>query len=221
MTLDRLDIIGHDDRPLPHRFVRQEKGSDHLAIVFPGFAYGLDLPVLYYPARMLGELGAEILMLDRLYTDLEGFRHLSEAERARTIVTDGLALCGAGLAAGEYRRITLIGKSLGTLTMARLLKLENRLAGATCVWLTPLIKHERVREMIGLKKPRSLFVFGSEDEHYDPTAATEVLEATGGESILIEGAGHSLEIPRRLVESIREIGRVTERIEEFVEADNT
>ena len=216
MHLDKLSIIGHDNLPLPHRFVRQESGSDHLAIIFPGFSYGSDSPALYYPARLLGDLGAEVLMLGRLYSNLEGFRSLSEAERARTIVTDGLALCNAGLNERPYRQITLVGKSIGTLTMARLLKIEPRLSDATCIWLTPLVKGEKLREIIVEKEPRSLFIFGSADEHYEPSLVEEVVNATEGKSFVIEGANHSLEIAGKLVESIRQIGLVVEEIEQFV-----
>ena len=215
IRLDTLAITGHNNQQLPNRFVRQEEETDHLTILFPGFAYGTDLPLLYYPARLLGDMGAEVLMIDRLYSDVAGFRDLSEPERARMIITDGLAASEAALQQRDYKQITLISKSIGTLTMARLLRLEPRFANADCIWLTPLLKHPKLREMICEKKPRSLFIIGSADEHYDAGYLKEVQEATSGETLLIDGAGHSLEIPGKIIESVQQMERILERVRRF------
>ena len=220
MRLEHLSIIGHNNDPVPNRFIKQAGESKHLALFFPGFAYSNDLPALYYPARLLSDLGSDVLLVDKLYSETLNFRDLSESEQARMIVTDGLAACEAGLAQGEYEEITLVGKSLGTLTIARLLKLDPRLTEATCIWLTPLIKHERLRNLIIEKKPRSLFAIGSADDHYDSDLLAELQETTEGESVVLYGAGHSLEIPGKLIESMQQMVVMVEKIEEFIGKSN-
>ena len=221
MTLEHLHIIGHNNESVPNRFIKQAGGSKHLAMFFPGFAYGTDLPALYYPARLFSDLGVDVLLLDKLYSEIPNFRDLPEPERARMIVTDGLAMCEAGLAQQEYQQITLVGKSLGTLTMARLLKLDPRLAQATCVWLTPLLKHDRLRNLIVEKRPHSLFVIGSADDHYDRELLSDLQETIGGESIVLEEAGHSLEIPGKLIGSMQQMVVMVEKIEAFIKKAQT
>lgn len=215
-SLVQLVITGHDDRPFPNSFIRQDDATDHLAILIPGYAYGQDLPALYYPARVLSDMGADVLRLERLYSDVPDFKDLPESERARIIVADALSACETGLRQREYRRVTLVGKSIGTLSMARLLKLIPQLETADCIWLTPLLRNERMRQSILDKRPRSLFVIGTADDFYDADLLRELEEGTGGTSVVIEGANHGLEIPDSVIGSIDGMRRIVEAIEAFL-----
>ena len=216
MQAGRFDIRGHDGEPLPHTFIRQEE-SEHLVLLFPGGAYGPDRPLLYYPSLLLTEAGADLLRLERLYSELPGFGSLSEGERARMIVTDALAAVDVIMAQRSYTRITLIGKSIGTLVAARLLKLEARLAAADCIWLTPLCDNPRWAAMVTERAPRSLFVCGTADRFYDPVVLDAVRAATGGETVIVDDANHSLEIPGDIARTIDAHRRVVEAIGFFVE----
>ncbi len=216
MTLEKLSVLGCDNQPFPNSFIRQGFETNHLAIFFPGFAYGHQLPALHYPARLLADYGADVLRLERLYATTAGFSELPENERIRTIIGDALSACKAGLAQRSYQRITLVGKSLGTMAIARLLKLEPELHNAHCIWLTPLIKHDKTREAIIEKRPRSLFVIGTADDHYDPEILSQLEEATEGTSLIIQGANHGLEIPGNVQKSIKGMEELVLNITQFL-----
>lgn len=218
MTESQLPVIGHENLPVPNSFLSHDDGSDHLAIIFPGFAYGIDRPILHYSARLLTDLGADVLRLGRLYSNVPGFSELPAQERARMIVTDGLALATAGLAHRAYSRVTLVGKSIGTLTVGRLLKVEPRLAGAACIWHTPLLSNEKLMEAIEERRPRSFFTIGTDDPHYDSGLLTRVAEATGGESLVVEDADHSLEIPASVARTIDAASAVMEGMDRFMKS---
>jgi len=49
----------------------------------------------------------------------------------------------------------------------------------------------------------ALFVVGTSDSHHVPEKLAEAREATGGETLVIENADHSLEIKGDVVESVR------------------
>jgi hypothetical protein len=214
-TQESLSIQGHEDRPVPNRFLRRSAACDHLAVLLPGFAYGADLPVLFYPGRLLLERGADLLKVEYAYHADPAFDSASAAERAARLTGDVTAALSVGLQQRDYRRITLIGKSLGTLAMAALLASDERVRGADCIWLTPLVKDDRLRAVVAARRPRSLFVAGSADHHYDRALLDEVIASTGGGRLVIEGADHSLEIAGDVLSSVEAMARVVRAIRDF------
>jgi hypothetical protein len=57
-------------------------------------------------------------------------------------------------------------------------------------------------------KGHSLFVIGTLDSHYDLAYLEEVRLASGGESVVIQGADHSLEIEGNTIGSIRAVEQI-------------
>jgi hypothetical protein len=193
-TITSLEIAGYREQRVPNTFFRQDGQTDHLAIVLPGLGYTGDMPVLYYPKAVLLGLGADVLQVKYAYNERPDFQRLSDAERNQRLSADVAAACDVGLAQRAYQRVSLVGKSLGTRAMADLLGINDRLAHAYCVWLTPLLRDNTLRTAIQQRKPRSLFVIGTADPFYDPAYLAEMQRATGGDALVLEGADHSLEI---------------------------
>jgi hypothetical protein len=211
-----LTISGYRDEPIPNTFIRQDNTTPHLAILFPGYGYRVTMPLLYYPQRLLVGRGADVLCVEYAYDRHPGFRNLTEAEWDRWFSADIEAACDAGLAQRPYQRLTLVGKSLGTLATAHLLTTDTRLERADCVWLTPLLHNERQRAQIVKAKPRSLFVVGTADTHYDRAVLRELEQATGGQSVVIEGADHSLEIEGSVPRSLDALRQVLDALAGFL-----
>ena len=122
---EKLDLKTFNDQPLPNTFFKQEKGTDHLAVLLPGRGYTAQMPLLFYPALQLRERGADVLRLDVNYSEREDFQALEMNEQFRHLFAEVAATYQAGLAQGNYRQITLVGKSLGTLAMGHLLTTET------------------------------------------------------------------------------------------------
>jgi hypothetical protein len=211
-----LDILGYRDEPVPNTFARQEGKTAHLAILFPGYGYRVTMPLLHYSGRVLLAHGADVLCVEYAYDRNPAFRDLAEAERTRWFQADVEAACQAGLAQRAYSRVTLVGKSIGTLAMGHLIQADARLVGAECVWLTPLLGSPQLRAQIDQVKPRSLFVIGTADRNYDVALLTEVRKATGGDSILVEGANHSLEIEGDVLRSVQAVEQMVAALERFL-----
>lgn len=215
-TRQRLDLEGYQNEPLPHTFYRQEDGAEHLAILFPGMGYTVAMPALWYPHSLLLDRGADVLAVQQNYTLLPAFAEAGATEREEWAFADGLAAYGAARAQRDYQHITLVGKSLGTLVMARLVAEEPALKVDSAVWLTPLLKRDNLRRQIAQWGGPSLFAIGTEDPQYRPELLAEVERATGSRSVVIERADHSLEIPGDVLGSIGEMERLIRTMAEFM-----
>jgi hypothetical protein len=212
-----LDIRGHRGVAVPNAFFAQDSETHHLALVFPGLGYTAHMPVLYYPRRLLLERGADVLLVEYDYREQANLRMPPDPERDRWFFDDVTAASGAGLGQRPYSRVTLVGKSLDTLAMGYLLTEDTRLPQAQCVWLTPLLHDDRLRAQVTRARGPSLFVIGTADGHYDPAYLDEVRLASGGESVVIRSADHSLEIEGDILGSIRAIEQTVRAMQRFLD----
>jgi predicted alpha/beta-hydrolase family hydrolase len=212
-----LEVHGYQGRLVPNSFWKQPESSDHLAIILPGQGYGVDLPVLHYPARwMYLEGKADLMRVEYAYSRDPSYENLPALEKDRWLHEDALAGCKVGLEQGKYRKVTLIGKSLGTMAMAYLLEHEPRLSEATCIWLTPVLADIGVVRQLSSGIHASLVVIGTADPFYSEKLVHSLTAATNCEWIIIPGADHSLEVAGDLAGSMREFARVIERIGPFL-----
>lgn len=207
MNVRRLAIQGYKSA-VDNMFL--EQASDHLAILFPGRGYTNLGACLRFPSLLLQSRGAAVVHVDYTYQRAEGFAETSEKEQAVWILADVQAAVNVALAQREYKRITLIGKSLGTYALSLLLPNDARLRDADVIWLTPVFKYAAFSENLKACQQASLFVIGTADSHYDP----EQLE--GKQSYVIEDADHGLEIPAKPVTSVAVLHGLLERIDTFI-----
>ncbi|MBO0838801.1 MAG: hypothetical protein J2P28_25245, partial [Actinobacteria bacterium] len=125
------------------------------------------------------------------------------------------AVVRAARAAGDYRELCLAGKSLGTLAMAELIASDPDLAGARTIWLTPLLRDERVGAALGRLDTPGLIVIGSEDPHHDPALLADL--QTGGHRVLvIAGAHHGLAIDGQAVASAEIPGQLVAGVLDYL-----
>ena len=120
MGVGKLELQGYKGA-VDNLFFRQEADTDHLAVLFPGRGYTTQGPVLYYPGALLRNRGADVLNVDYAYDKRSDFDELSEEEQTAWLKADGKAALDAALSQRDYRHLTLVGKSLGTLVLALLL----------------------------------------------------------------------------------------------------
>lgn len=210
-----LNIRGYGDEPVANTFIRQNTGTERLAVLFPGMRYTIDMPLLYYTSRVLVSSGADALLVDYRYHLDPTFMASSEQDQARRLTADVTAACRAALSQRSYRDVTIVGKSIGTLAMAHLLSTESKLGTARAVWLTPLLRNENLRAQIKTWRGKSLFMIGTADQDYDEKLLGEVEAATHGKSLVIEGGDHSLEIEGDLFASLQALEKVLRAVRRF------
>ena len=190
-----LDATTARGKPLPNTFIRNDAGSDMLAVIFPGLGYRATMPLLHYTQRALHERGADILRLDLAYDLDPDFPREDPSARRTWIRDDARSAYEAAARQGPYRDVVLVGKSLGTLALTDILERDEQQPSPACVWLTPLLNDASLVETIRHRRPPSLFVIGTADPLYDGTLVDDLAARTGRRSVVVEGADHSLEIP--------------------------
>jgi hypothetical protein len=206
---------GYHEQAVPNRFFKQADETKHLAIIYPGGNYTAQMPLLYYPNRILQMAGADVLCVDYQYST-SAVTAMNNAEWEAMFAADIAASLQVGLAQRSYARLTLIGKSLGTLALAHLLDTQPIAKQASLIWLTPLLTRDSVFEAIKRTPHRALFAIGTQDSYYHEERLNELIFLTGGKSVVIENADHSLELRNDIPGSLGAMLRVTKAIEAFV-----
>lgn len=213
---ESLEIAGYRGEPVPNTFFRQDRDTDHLAIILPGIGYTCQAPLLFYSSRLLLQWDADVLLVEYAYNRRPDFSSLPEDQQERWYFADVAASCQAALQQRPYRRVTLVGKSLGTLGMGYLVSTEPALRDAWGIWLTPLLRNDELREQIKGWGGMSLFVIGTRDPHYDRRLLDEVQSATGGDVLVVDGGDHILEVSGDVWKSLVALDRVIGAVEMLV-----
>lgn len=214
MEIISLEAPGYNREPVPASMVMHSGATDHLGIILPGYRHTIDMPDLHYAGLILGQKGADVLRVEYAYPKTD-FMSRPERERAERLSADVRGACAAGLKKREYRKITLIGKSLGTLAMGHLLE-DPAFSAAACIWSTPLLADEWLRAQIRKRQPRSLFIIGTADHFYSPALLAELVDATKGKALVLEGAHHGLEIEGDIPGTLAALSRIVDAMREFI-----
>jgi hypothetical protein len=93
---------------------------------------------------------------------------------------------------------------------------DSRFQKATGVWMTPLLTIEWLASRIEQIHPRSLFIIGTVDKFYQPDILRHLELATKGNSLVIEGANHGLEIPGDIPKSLTALNQMVEAVQQFL-----
>jgi predicted alpha/beta-hydrolase family hydrolase len=213
LKITSIPISGYAGKTVPNRFFRQEGAARALAVLFPGLNYTCDMPLLFYPMKLLLERGAEVLQVRTDYT-MPAYRSLPPEERAAWLAADARAVVQVARLQGEYARLVLAGKSIGTIALASLVPLEPQ---AVTIWLTPLLRNPLVTAAAEQNRGAALFVAGTSDDLYDTAALKRIQAATQTKAELVEGGDHSLEIDGDFFASLRALEQVMQAIAGFLD----
>ncbi len=216
-SIETLNIRGCRNGAVPNTFFRRKEDTGHLAVMLPGLGYTSQMPVMYYPLLALLACGADVLRADYNYVKQTDFMALDPDERRKCAAADALAVFKEALKQRrKYERITLVGKSIGTVAMGNLITTSGDLPRLHCIWLTPLLKNDQLLSQIKKVKHSALFVTGTADPYYDKSNLDDLMKTTGGESVVIDGADHSLEIAGDPMKSLMALERIMKGIVKFI-----
>jgi len=212
-----LPLATADGRPLVHKFYRHPESAAGLLVIFPGNHYGVDGPLLYYPAKLLGAEGWDTLAVSY------GFQTAMRepfADGLESLVTECVAAIAAAIESRGYSRIGLIGKSLGAGVVAYLCAHRSELTTARAAYLTPALGTPFFDPFFVKTSQPAFLAVGTSDRYY----SAEVLERLRGqrpfELVLIEGADHSLDVPGDLSASIEAAGRAVAGVLHFLRSSH-
>jgi hypothetical protein len=217
--ISTLRLTGYADLPVPNRFFRVARplqtAKKTLAVILPGLNYTCDMPLLYYPAKLLLGRGADVLQVHSDYTT-SIFQTADRQKQAIWVAADAQAALRTARTQDDYGQVVLIGKSIGTLALASLVGLEMDLPTAV-VWLTPLLKQPRLVESAAASRLPGLYVASQADPTFDASALEHIGRQASAEILLIEGANHSLEVPRDAFQSLEILRQIIQGLQSFLE----
>jgi len=211
-----LEIVTPSGRTVPNHLLKPAGPARSLMVVFPGLNYSCDNPLLYYISRLAVQRSADVLQLWARYTDRQ-FQSLSEADQLKWLLEDARSLIEAARKNGSYERLVLVGKSIGTLTLAALFDQARELSATPAIWLTPLFHQPAVLKSALHTRGRALFIDGSADPSYDAEAMQQVELLDTAQVVLIQEADHSLEIAGDLLRSLKVLRGIVETAASFLD----
>ena len=213
--ISSLEVKENLSRSVSNSFIQQVEPSDKLALIYPGLRYSCDKPLLHYTTEILLARGFDVLQLWANYGKPE-FQSLSQAEQTIKLIEDGRAMLHTGVQTKDYSQMVLVGKSLGTLTMAFILSEESFNPNLRTIWFTPLFHLPPVAKIV-LELAGPIFVAGSEaDSTFDSGAVSQVLSKSNITTQVVKNADHSLEIPGDPVRSTQVLSSLMAGLTEFI-----
>ena len=218
---ENVTIRGHRDLSIPNALRLLEEKSDRLALVFPGRGYTAQAPLLYYTISSLLHNGFNVLSIDYQYIDNPEFEALESDEQMKWLYEDVESAYEAACSEVESRLEILVGKSLGTIAIGRLLDSFPESSGYKVIWHTPLLLMPEVTQQIERHRPKSMFVIGTADPHYDEEILARLVEATNGEAVIVDDANHAMEVPGGVNDSLWAMEKIVDSVGEFVKINSS
>ena len=177
-----------------------------LAILFPGIGYHKDKPLLYYAGKLARTSGYEVMSV--AYHDIE--KKLEDPEVMKKGVKKAYAqveeqLSGVNLA--DYDDILFIGKSIGTIVLAKYASDHD--IKAKQIWYTPL------EAAFKYAKENILAFIGDADPCSD---YEKVKKLAGKKKVTLytyHGCNHSLE-SGAVLSDIKVLADVMDKTEEYI-----
>lgn len=190
----QLSIVNASGRSLSNLFFRADHANGWLALVLPGLGYSADMPLLYYSKMLLFDRGVDVLQLMPA-TQSPEFQSLDAKNREGWLRRDILAGLEVGLRQRSYRGLVLVGKSIGSISVALALPTAQSRLPTCAVWLTPLFREAIVMDAAFSCKGPSFFLCGSADSTYQQEKMDSILKLNPKAIAWIAaGADHSIEI---------------------------
>ena len=212
-----LPLTTADGRPLVHKFYRHPQAAAGLLVLFPGNHYGVDGPLLYYPAKLLGAEGWDTLAVSY------GFQTAMRepfADGLENLIGECVTAITAAFEGRQYSRIGLIGKSLGAGVVAYLCAHRSELATARAAYLTPAIGTPFFDPFFVKTSQPAYLVVGTHDRYYSAAVLERLQAQRPFELVLIEGADHGLDVPGDLSASIEAAGRAVAGLLAFIRSSH-
>ena len=181
--------------------LRPQKGTA-LSVVIAGAGYHTDLPLLYFISQLLATSKGDVLQAKYSSIPTEVIEEVLSAMTEKV----------------DYEQLFLVGKSAGASKTSRLIERNETLSTAKVIWLTPLIKNEKLFDRLITFNNPSLLIIGDKDRHYDLDRLNRLQGRSNFDVRVIADATHSLEYVDKgnIDASLNILKEVTAAVSEFI-----
>ncbi|GAA0359370.1 alpha/beta family hydrolase [Bacillus horti] len=214
MAFVKIETVGYKQL-VSSLLISNDTNEDSLAIMLPGMGYNNDMPLQYYAAKYFESKGFDILNVNYNYKDSKAFRDASLEEKSEWIRADVVGAVKDALNRKEYKHVVLVCKSIGTIAGLEALATLEALKHSQIIWLTPLTQEEIIVQALQQLTQKSLIVIGTNDPCYVKENVKRLSEVSNFNVMLVPDADHSLELRGDTSQSIRIIGEVINKIDQF------
>jgi hypothetical protein len=215
--MENLVIKGHQGKLVPNTFFRHKGETLSLAVVYPGYTYRCEMPIIYYLTGVLVAHGFDVLWVQYAY-DKEPDFDIDTSEGRRRFAGDAFSSYQAANKTRSYRRVMLMGKSIGTLAIADVLRLGASTNSTETVWLTPLLSNIEVRRSLETLSTHSIVIVGTSDSLFDESFIAEIGAKPNLEMVIVAEADHGLELMNNPLESVEILKGLVKVFDRFVAA---
>ncbi len=186
--MENICSIDLTDRRTAEAKIKKGEGK-RLAVILPGLNYGCDRPLLSGVSQLLSQRGDSVLELSFGYAKDEHFAALPESAQIEAIEQDGATILNWALEAFAPKKLTLAGKSLGTISMGGMAGRQMP-AGTRALWLTPSLTGTSLLARMKTFGHDALSVIGSEDVSAEITRSEEYRQIAGLTNVEVPGMDH-------------------------------
>lgn len=197
---------------IPNRYF--QAGNSQLAVVFAGFGYTYDMPILYYLCKALLEKAYDVLAIDFKYSENKEFLTLEEPEQDKWFYEDVIHI-GTFLTNLDYSQFLLAGKSLGSTACLKLLE-QPTIDQSTnqIVWITPGTFSDQINTYIQQSNKNNFVIYGTKDPFTTEAHIQSIQDKA--KIIKVQDGDHSLETPS-IVDSISAIQTLIKTLTEVID----
>lgn len=208
------NVKGYKQKDIPFTMVSVTEETERLAIFLPGAGYTAKAPLFHYASSLFLDESMDVLEVNYPYHD-EFYRDFTWEELEKTVNHDVHAVLEHVLSAKPYRQFVFLAKSIGTLCMDSVLKRED-VQDAKVIWVTPLLKEEKVLNALIHNEYPGLCIIGDKDPNYTPEGLERIRRDTLVETRVIPNMNHSLEHEGHVLDSIDMLKRIMKDLKEFM-----
>ncbi|WP_042460237.1 alpha/beta family hydrolase [Neobacillus dielmonensis] len=201
---------------IPFTWIRGQSPNKSICIMLPGLGYTTQMPLFYYATNVCMTYNIDVLHVNYQFKENEQFAKLPDAEQEQWIYEDVKATAAEVLKDAEYEQCYLLSKSIGTIPMAMEWAQQTFVHNSVGIWLTPLMKDDKVYQAILETAVPSLCIIGSNDHHFMEERVESFKQNKLVRTVVIPKADHSLEINGDIYASIDALKIVIENSQAFI-----
>ncbi|MFC4802903.1 alpha/beta family hydrolase [Neobacillus sp. GCM10023253] len=210
-------VLRTENSTIPYTWIRSKEPAKSICIMLPGLGYTTQRPLFHYSTGICLNQNIDVLHINYQFANNEHFKKLPGPEHEQWMYDDIKAVVDEVLKERSYDQCFLLSKSIGTIPMAMEWKQRNFIHNAIGIWLTPLIKMDKVYQALLNTELPSLCIIGDLDHHYNKEKISAIITNHLVDTVVIPNTEHSLEVKGDTLATIDALKEAVKHIEAFVE----